>query len=186
MIDRIGLTGSTGSLGNVILQNNKKINFIGIDSVKEMIDQANHNKKKQKTKLKCKVIFKNADIEKFALKKNDMFVSYYTIQFLPPKIRQKIVDKIFKSLNWGGAFIMCEKIRGPDARFQDILTLMYNEFKLENNFSFEEILEKSRSLKGVLEPFSDKGNLDMLKRSGFKDIFPIFQMLSFKGYLCIK
>ena len=27
MIDRIGLTGSTGSLGNVILQNNKKINF---------------------------------------------------------------------------------------------------------------------------------------------------------------
>ncbi len=179
---------STGNLINRISlrHNNKKINFIGIDSVKEMIDQANHNKKKQKTKLKCKVIFKNADIEKFALKKNDMFVSYYTIQFLPPKIRQKIVDKIFKSLNWGGAFIMCEKIRGPDARFQDILTLMYNEFKLENNFSFEEILEKSRSLKGVLEPFSDKCNLDMLKRSGFKDIFPIFQMLSFKGYLCIK
>lgn len=27
MIDRIGLTGSTGSLGSVILQNNKKINF---------------------------------------------------------------------------------------------------------------------------------------------------------------
>ena len=115
-----------------------------------------------------------------------MFVSYYTIQFLPPKIRQKIVDKIYKSLNWGGAFIMFEKVRGPDARFQDILTLMYNEFKLENNFSAEEIIHKSRSLKGVLEPFSDKGNLDMLKRSGFKDILPIFQWLCFKGYLCIK
>tara|TARA_B100000767_G_C19734791_1_gene523394 strand:+ start:107 stop:823 length:717 start_codon:yes stop_codon:yes gene_type:complete len=179
------------STGNLIKKislrhSNKKINFIGIDSVKEMINQANLNKKEIRSNLKCKILFKKADIQKCKLKKNDMFISYYTIQFLPPKIRQKVVDKIYKSLNWGGAFIMCEKIRGPDARFQDILTLMYNEFKLDNNFTSEEILQKSRSLKGVLEPFSDKGNLDMLKRSGFKDIFPIFQMLSFKGYLCIK
>ena len=27
MIDRIGLTGSTGSLGRIILKNNKKIRF---------------------------------------------------------------------------------------------------------------------------------------------------------------
>lgn len=179
---------STGNLINKISQRhkNKKIKFIGIDSIKEMVDQANLNKRKIKLNLKCKINFKKANIQNFKLEKNDMFVSYYTIQFLPPKIRQKIIDKIYKSLNWGGAFIMCEKIRGPDARFQDILTLMYNEFKLENNLTFEEIIEKSRSLKGVLEPFSDKGNLDMLKRSGFKDIFPIFQMLNFKGYLCIK
>ena len=60
-------------------------------------------------------------------------------------------------LNWGGAFVLFEKVRGPDARFQDILSQLYNEFKLRNGFSSEEIVEKTRSLKGVLEPFSTQG-----------------------------
>ena len=50
----------------------------------------------------------------------------------------------------------------------------------------KEIINKSRSLKGVLEPFSDRGNTDLLKRAGFKDIITVFQWLCFKGYLCIK
>ena len=38
----------------------------------------------------------------------------------------------------------------------------------------------------VMEPFSEKGNIDMLKRSGFVDISGVFQYLCFRGYLCIK
>ena len=34
-----------------------------------------------------------------------------------------------------------------------MMSLMYNEFKLENNFNADEIIAKSRSLKGVMEPF---------------------------------
>ena len=120
------------------------------------------------------------------VKKADLIISYYTVQFIPPKNRQLIIDKIYKSLNWGGAFIMFEKIRASDARFQDIYSLMYNDFKLKNGFSEKEIINKSRSLKGVLEPFSDRGNTDLLKRAGFKDIITVFQWLCFKGFLCIK
>ena len=80
-----------------------------------------------------------------------------------------MVNKIFKGLNWGGAFFMVEKVRGPDARFQDILSQIFLEFKVSKGFSPSQILSKSRSLKGVLEPFSTKGNLDILKRAGFKD-----------------
>ena len=123
---------------------------------------------------------------KIKLKKADLIISYYTVQFIPPKNRQLIIDKIYKSLNWGGAFIMFEKIRASDARFQDIYSLMYNDFKLKNGFSEKEIINKSRSLKGVLEPFSDRGNTDLLKRAGFKDIITVFQWLCFKGFLCIK
>ena len=47
---------------------------------------------------------------------------------------------------------MFEKVRGSDARFQDIFTGLYNEYKLQNGYSAEEILGKTRSLK-VLEPF---------------------------------
>ena len=61
----------------------------------------------------------------------DMIVSYYTIQFIHPKHRQQLFDKIFKALNWGGALLLFEKTRASDARFQDINTAIYNEFKIK-------------------------------------------------------
>ena len=81
---------------------------------------------------------------------------------------------------------MFEKIRASDARFQDIFSITYNDFKLKNNFSPKEIIYKTKSLKGIMEPFSDFGNLSLIKRAGFKDVIPVFQWLCFKGYLCIK
>ena len=81
---------------------------------------------------------------------------------------------------------MFEKIRASDARFQDIFAQIYLEFKLKNKFSTHEVINKQKSLKGVLEPFSEYGNLGLLKRAGFKDIIPIFQWFNFKGFLCIK
>ena len=175
---------STGTMLNKIALRHKlkKVNMYGIETVPEMIKEA----KKNKNKTNSKINYLNKDINKIKLKKSDLILSYYTIQFIPPKYRQIIIDKIFKSLNWGGAFIFFEKIRASDARFQDIYSLMYNDFKLKNGLTENEIVNKSRSLKGVLEPFSNKGNKDLLKRSGFKDVITIFHWLCFKGYLCIK
>ena len=42
---------------------------------------------------------------------------------------------------------MYEKVRGPDARFQDILSRLYDDYKLEQGYSTDEIISKSRSLK---------------------------------------
>ena len=130
--------------------------------------------------------FLNKDLKNIKLKKNDLTICYYTIQFIPPRVRQEVINKIYKSLNWGGAFLFFEKVRGPDARFQDILTGVYNEFKLNNGFKPEEIFNKTRSLKSVLEPFSTAGNIGLLKRSGFKDIVSIQKSICFEGLLAIK
>ena len=81
---------------------------------------------------------------------------------------------------------MFEKVRAPDARFQDIMSALYTEYKLDQNYTPNEIITKSRSLKGVLEPFSEQGNIDLLKRAGFVDIIIIFKYLCFEGFLAIK
>jgi tRNA (cmo5U34)-methyltransferase len=176
---------STGTLLNKLSnRNDKKINFFGIDSIQKMIVQAKKENKIKKNTNKLSYI--NGDFLKIKFKKSDLITSYYTMQFVNPKFRQEILNKIFKALNWGGAFIMFEKIRASDARFQDIFSITYNDFKLKNNFSPEEIIYKTKSLKGIMEPFSDYGNLSLIKRAGFKDVIPVFQWLCFKGYLCIK
>ena len=117
---------------------------------------------------------------------SDFIVAYYIIQFIPPKRRQDLIDLIYKSLNWGGAFLLFEKVRAPDARFQDMMSALYVDHKLENGYSPEEIIVKASSLKGVLEPFSTRGNLDMLHRAGFVDVMTIYKHVCFEGFLAIK
>lgn len=116
----------------------------------------------------------------------DVCVAYYTLQFISPKFRQLAVDKIYESLRWGGAFILFEKIRGADARFQDIYTALYHDFKIDQGYSPAEVMNKSRSLRGILEPFSLAGNMELLNRAGFKDVAPVFQNLCFQGLLAVK
>ena len=119
-------------------------------------------------------------------KKSDLIISFYTIQFIKQKFRQKLINKIYKSLNWGGGFFFVEKVRSYDARTQDMNNEIYIEWKKIMGFSDEEINSKTKSLKGVLDPFSSKGNLDMLKRSGFRDISVIGKFICFEVILAIK
>lgn len=163
--------------------NKKKVKFIGVDIEKDMIRVSKKKIKKSKV---SNIVVLNKDFSDVKLLKSDLIISYYSMQFVDPKKRQEILNKIYKSLNWGGCFVMFEKFRGPDARFQDIFTQIYNDYKESNGFSVDEIFNKQKSLRGVLEPFSDFGNIGLLKRAGFKDISSVAQLISFKGYISIK
>lgn len=175
---------STGSLLSRIESRhpNKDLDYVGIDVVPEMIEFAKNRDFINPKKFK----FKCDDILNIELRESSIITSYYTLQFILPSVRQEIVDRIYKSLTWGGALFIFEKTRGPDGRFQDMNSHVYNEYKLNMGYAPEEIFSKSRSLAGVLEPFSDNGNIDMFKRAGFKDIELIYTNICFKGWICIK
>jgi len=180
----IELGTSTGELlRKLALHNQNKSNarFIGIDNEKPMLAEARKHCKGLKS-----VEFIHDDVRVAPLEKADLIVSYYTMQFIAPRDRQEVFNRIYESLNWGGAFIMFEKVRGPDARFQDIMNSLYNDFKQRQGFSAEEILSKTRSLKGVLEPFSTAGNLGLLERAGFVDVMSVAKYVCFEGFLAIK
>ncbi|MGH2361902.1 MAG: methyltransferase domain-containing protein [bacterium] len=175
---------STGQLlGKLATHHAQKpgIRWIGIEAVDTMVAKAREH---------CRGI-SNVEIEladalTYEFAKADMIVSYYCVQFIHPRHRQDLINRIYEWLHWGGAFIMFEKVRGADARFQDILVALYNDFKAKNGFSAEEILNKTASLKGVLEPFSTEGNLGLLRRAGFTDIMSIMKYVCFEGFLAIK
>jgi tRNA (cmo5U34)-methyltransferase len=175
---------STGQLlGKLAARHEAKsgVTFIGIDHEEDMIRHARRTVGHLKN-----VKFEVGDINLWDYQPCDLIVSFYTIQFVPPRIRQDLFNTLYRSLNWGGAFFLFEKVRAPDARFQDICTGTYNDFKLKNGFSEAEIINKSRSLKGVLEPFSTEGNLGLLRRAGFQDIMTVIKYVPFEGFLAIK
>lgn len=174
---------STGRLMQVLAEHNreKNVRFVGFDVEEAMIDKA-----KERCADYDNISLQVADAIEVDLEPADLIVAYYTVQFIKPKFRQMLFDKIYKSLNWGGAFVLFEKVRGPDARFQDIMTAVYTDYKLLQGYDEAEIISKTRSLKGVLEPFSTQGNLDMLERAGFVDVMSVYKYVCFEGFLAIK
>jgi len=107
------------------------------------------------------------------------------LQFVHQRSRHDIINKIYEALDWGGAFALFEKVRGPDARFQDIASHLYHEFKFDQGFDEIEILNKQRSWKGVLEPFSNQGNIDLITRADFECDSTILKYVSFEGFHAI-
>ena len=173
---------STGTLIQKLHERHsgKKIQFIGIDQEEKMIAKA------KKSSKESSVSFINDDLLNVELDKSDLIICYYTIQFTSPQNRQLIFNRIYESLNWGGALLLFEKVRAPDARFQDLTTSLYTDFKIDNGYSADEIINKTQSLKGILEPFSTNANMDMMKRAGFEDIMSIMKYVCFEGFLAIK
>lgn len=159
----------------------KDAKFIGIEVELDM-----HKKALLKTEGINSIQLIHGDILTTELEKSDFIVCYYTMQFIKPNVRQDIFDKLYKALNWGGALVLFEKVRANDARFQDICVSLYDDFKLDHGFTPAEIMAKSQSLKGVLEPFSSQGNRDLLTRAGFDDILTIMKYVNFEGFLAIK
>ena len=177
---------STGELTTKLALHNKSkdtARFVGIDLEPAMIELA---RQKGADLELGQAEFLLDDVLQTDISNADIVVAYYTVQFIRPSERQRLISKIYNALNWGGAFLLFEKVRANDARFQDITTSLYNEYKIAQGYTPEEIFSKSRSLKGVLEPFSTQGNLDLLARAGFQDVLTIFKYLAFEGFLAIK
>ena len=141
---------------------NKKIRFIGLDIEEEMISQAQIEIGNVPN---VKLVVD--DINLFEYEPSDLIIAYYTIQFVPPKRRQDLINRIYKSLNWGGAFIFFEKVRACDARFQDMMTALYTDFKLDQNYTPDEVIAKSHSLKRDIRAFFYTGKHRSIKTCRF-------------------
>ena len=156
----------------------KKLDLVGIDIEKKMIEFAKKNSNGIK--------FSQKDYLKTKFKKQNLITSFFTAQFISSSKRQIFFNKVYKDLLYGGGFLLFEKVRGNDARFNEIMNILYDEFKSEQGFTAKQILDKTRSLKGVMEPFSSRANYQLLKNTGFKDFMTIFKYLNFQGFLAIK
>jgi len=179
---------STGTLTYKIAEHNKGkkgASFIGIDIEHEMILKAISKKNGNATE-ETNIDFLVSDVLSAEFQPADLIICYYTVQFIRPSDRQNLINKLYNSLKWGAGLILYEKVRGADARFQDILSILYNDYKLSKGYTPEEIIYKTRSLKGVMEPFSTQANIDLLRRAGFVDINTIQKYLCFEGFLAIK
>lgn len=157
------------------------LHMTGFDIEKSMIAVAG----KRKFSQGHSVSFHVAGVKDFPFDKYHIVIAYYTLQFTNIKTRGAVLRKIYRSLLPGGLFFLFEKIK-EKPYFENLFRILTIEYKLRQGYTREEILNKERSLKGVLIPVTKEKYYQLLKDAGFTSLSQIFQYGSFAGFLAKK
>ncbi|QEZ88585.1 carboxy-S-adenosyl-L-methionine synthase CmoA [Aliarcobacter cibarius] len=161
---------------------NKDLKLIGIDNSKAMLERANNKSKAFGVDIKfiCNDIF---DVD---LKDAKVIFSNYTLQFIRPLQREKLVKKIYDGLTEGGVFIFSEKLVSQNSILNKQLIDEYYSFKKAQGYSEFEISQKREALENVLIPYTEDENNKMIKDAGFSHCEMIFKWVNFATFIAIK
>jgi tRNA (cmo5U34)-methyltransferase len=178
------LGSATGELSSKLDHHfkNKNVKVIGIDQSTDMVKIASESYPGKTERLE----FVAEDILKYPYQNSNLFISYYTLQFLPEASRMQMLKIIYDHLPMGGGFILFEKTRSESTVIESISSTLLTEYKLEMGQSADEIVQKLLSLKGVLIPNYTTEIVAMLKSCGFREVDRVFKLNSFEGFLAIK
>jgi tRNA (cmo5U34)-methyltransferase len=186
LIYDLGCSTGTTAIKLSKLSIDTNFTLIGYDDNKKMINLAKKKVKKIK-KTNGKFVFQKKNILKIKkFKKANLFYSVLLFPFLGLTERNKLLNKISKSLHDDGALISVEKIRSNNSKFEDIFNQLYFDYKIGQNLSHEEILKKAKSLRSSMHLFSETQTKTMLKNNGFKSFDIFFRCFNFIGYIATK
>lgn len=176
---------STGEvIKNILLKYPlKNTKLIGLDNSTEMVEKARDSFKSE-----SKVEINLIDLVKdeFEFENASLITNVLTMQFIPHRHRQDIINRLYEGLNEGGCLILVEKVVGSNARFNEMWIEMYHEMKLRNGLSEKNVFDKASAIRGVMRPYTLKENLQMLDNAGFKDVDTFFKWNNFAGFVAIK
>ncbi|MEB3340629.1 methyltransferase domain-containing protein [Okeania sp.] len=151
-------------------------NLFGIDSSQEMLKVAGKNLSQVEKNFPSRLFYSQTFVENMTF---NAIICNWTLHFIQE--RQEYLKAIFDSLVSQGLFILTEKTIQSQ-----IIENQYIVFKQNKGLSNEEIERKKKQLKGVLNPWSIRANLELLTQTGFSQIEIVNARLGFVTFLCIK
>jgi tRNA (cmo5U34)-methyltransferase len=179
----VDLGSSTGTfLIELAKKSNKKLNLTGIDNSAAMIKRAKNKAKA----FGVDINFIKADFLDYDFSNSKAIIANYTIQFVRPLKREKLIKKIYDSLVNEGIFLMSEKLITNNKKLNKIMIDEYYEFKKKMGYSEYEIARKREALENVLIPYTMEENIEMLKNAGFSEVEVIFRWNNFATFIAFK
>ncbi len=176
----LGASSHSMQLGNTA----ENCKIVAIDNSKAMIEKCLQNPQFEKSK--TSIEFKCEDIVDSKIENASIVVLNFTLQFVAPESRLKLIKTIYDGMLSGGILILSEKVCFEDEKVNSMLIDVYHSFKKANGYSDLEISQKRTALEKVLIPESFKRHRDRLIRAGFESVEPWFQCFNFMSILAVK
>lgn len=168
------------STGNVLFELAKSTpthtELIGLDSSLAMVQRA---RLKARAYEACNITFLHQDFLEYEFLPSEVMIASWTMQFVRPLMREKMISKIFQSLKSEGVFLMSEKMLSSDKVLDRLMIEKYYQYKASQGYSQIEINQKREALENVLVPYTQEENFSMLKNTGFRSVEILFKWVNF-------
>ncbi|MCC8378751.1 MULTISPECIES: carboxy-S-adenosyl-L-methionine synthase CmoA [Xenorhabdus] len=158
--------------------------IIAVDNSPAMVERCRRHIDAFKAKTPVEII--EQDILDTDIQNASMVVLNFTLQFLQPDDRQKILNKIYAGLKPGGVLVLSEKFNFEDQNIGELLFSMHHDFKRANGYSELEISQKRSMLENVMRTDSVETHKSRLKQAGFQHSEVWFQCFNFGSLLAVK
>jgi tRNA (cmo5U34)-methyltransferase len=162
--------------------------FIGYDNSEPMLQKARQNVERMghgdRIQLRCADF--NDGLEALTIEDASVVMMCWTLQFVRPLKRDRLIRRICDGLSPGGVLIVTEKVLTNDSNMNRFFIDFYYDFKRRNGYSEDEILRKREALENVLIPYRIDENMELFRRNGFRTVETFFQWYNFAGFLCVK
>ena len=176
---------STGTMIAALAQKLPGIDtIIGVDNAAPMIEKARGRLKS--LELAPHIELKTGDLRETEIANAAAVIMSYTLQFIRPLYREKVVRRIFEGLNPGGIFILSEKVLEDSTHLSRLFAEMYYQFKRRQGYSELEISRKREKLENVLIPYTVSEQRTLLKAVGFDQVEIFFKWHNFASFLAVK
>lgn len=176
------LGASSLALSGVAAQ--RDCTIIAVDNSSAMIDQCKQNFAKLQPA--CEIELINEDINRVTVVNASMVMMNFTLQFIDPKHRDTLLDKVYQGLLPGGVLMLSEKVVGESLSSDNCLVNLHHGFKMANGYSELEISQKRTALEGVMITEKLSTHIERLQRVGFTKVEVIFRALNFVSMVAFK
>ncbi|MBW6512913.1 MAG: carboxy-S-adenosyl-L-methionine synthase CmoA [Desulfuromonadaceae bacterium] len=127
-----------------------------------------------------------ADLRDIVIKNASVVVLNFTLQFIPPAERQRLLERICQGVKPGGILILSEKIAFTEPVKQQFHDQLHLDFKRANGYSDLEISQKRTALEKVMIPETLACHQQRLQTAGFTFSTVWFQCCNFASLVAVK
>jgi len=161
------------------------VRFVGYDNSPEMVARA---KEKLADTPSARVRdVQLADVhEPFVIADASVTIMLFTLQFVRPLHRERVIRTIADGTRPNGAIILAEKVIESETLFNRLFIDNYYDMKRRHGYSEMEISQKREALENVLVPYRIEENRDLLLANGFTKFQEFFRWYNFAGMIAVK
>ncbi|HEY9515765.1 MAG TPA: carboxy-S-adenosyl-L-methionine synthase CmoA [Gemmatimonadaceae bacterium] len=161
------------------------IDFVGYDNAPDMLRRAEQKLATLRSSRRREV--RMVDLhEPFTIENASVTVMLFTLQFVRPLHRDRVIRTIAEGTRKQGALILAEKVIEGDTLFNRLFIDKYYEMKRRHGYSEMEIARKREALENVLVPYRIEENRDLLLECGFTRFQEFFRWYNFAGMIAVK
>ena len=161
------------------------VRFVGFDNSEEMLVRARQKLAAAPSPRSREVRFLDLH-EPFAIEDGSVAVMLFTLQFVRPLHRERVIRSIASGLRHNGALILVEKVIESDTLFNRLFIDHYYDMKRRHGYSEMEISQKREALENVLIPYRLEENRALLLENGFSQVQEFFRWYNFAGLVALR